>query len=213
MGRSDWEWGRVSIEATSWKWEAYPAEAKLRKATMTKEIWLKEKKVDCYYWKVECFVLAAKQYHSPKPNSDCFSFLFLQLLACLATPHNQWARASGGVGCMAAGCGVGLLWGWDSEPPFVTLWGPHPSSPATPPPAYLTQPLSSLLWCPSLSLSPSFPSLPPSLLSPASPYFSLSLPPPSPLPFLLSCHLAVPLLSPLHAPPLSPWLRWVTNVQ
>lgn len=48
------------MEAASWKLEAYPAEAKLRKATMTKEIYLKERKVDCYYRKVECFVLAIK---------------------------------------------------------------------------------------------------------------------------------------------------------
>lgn len=211
MGRSDWEWGRVSIEAASWKVEAYPAEAKLRKATTTKEICLKEKrKVDCYYWKVECFFLATKQYHSPKPNGDCFSSPFLQLFACLAIPHNLWTRTSGGVGCLGAGWGVGLLWGWGSEPPSVTLGGSHPSFPATPPLASLTQPLcsSGALLCPSLHLS-----LSPLLFSPASPYFSFSLPPPSPLSFLLSCRLAVPLLSPLHSPPLSPWLRWVTNVQ
>lgn len=176
--------GKQAIEAASWKWEAYPAETKLKKATMTKEIWFKKKKVGCYYWKVECFVPATRQYRSQKPNNDQSSPLFPWLLACLALPCSQPVNRAWG-GTRYVGGGDVEMWGWGNPCPRVV-------SPLSPP-LLLHLSHSSfafsflLFWCPSF---PPCPSLHPSL--PPSHYFSFSLAPPSPLPSSPSLSCASP---------------------
>lgn len=51
--------GKQATEAASWKWEAYPAETKLKKATMTKEIWLNKKKKKGRLLLLESWVLCS----------------------------------------------------------------------------------------------------------------------------------------------------------
>lgn len=212
MGSSNWPWGRAGNWGSKLEVKGLPSWNEMKENhndngnLIQRKKERKKKKIDCYYWKVKCFVPATKQYCSQKPYNDGSSSPFLCLLACLAgelslgTHRVQWSRKRGWT---AVGLG----------PPMSPLY----LTPDFVPPLYLPLLLhvsSSPFALPSssgaiLSL-PLFLSFPPSFSLPCSIFPSLC---PLYLLFPTSPSLSCALLSSLPSPLLPPCLRTVTNVQ
>lgn len=154
-----------------------------------------KKKIDCYYWKVKCFVPATKQYCSQKLYNDGSSSPFPCLLSCLAGEvgvgmHSVQGSRRRGWTAMGLGPHTSPCVSPQTSSPLSICLSSCISHPAP-------LPFSSLLFrCHSV---PAPLSVLPSLPRHAMLYFSCSLPPPSPF-----SHFPVPQLCSPFPTSLSP---------